>query len=39
MLDFLVSTSMILLIVSIASGFYTGVVLSMLMLWMVSQIY
>ena len=44
MLDFLVFTSMILLavfvlIVSIANGFYIGVVLSILMIWMASQIY
>ena len=44
MLDFLVFTSMILLavfvlIVSIANGFYIGVVLSLMMIWMASQIY
>ena len=44
MLDFLVFISMILLaifvlIVSIANGFYIGVALSILMLWMASQIY
>ncbi len=44
MLDFLVFTSMILLavfvlLVSIANGFYIGVVLSILMIWMASQIY
>lgn len=44
MLDFLVFTSMVLLavfvlIVSIANGFYIGVVLSLLMIWMASQIY
>ena len=44
MLDFLVFTSMILLalfilIVSIANGFYIGVVLSLVMMFMASQIY
>lgn len=44
MLDFLVFTSMILLavfvlLVSIANGFYIGVVLSILMIWMASQIH
>lgn len=44
MLDFLVFISMILLavfvlLVSIANGFYIGVALSILMLWMASQIY
>lgn len=44
MLDFLVFISMILLavfvlLVSIANGFYIGVVLSLLMIWMASQIY
>ena len=44
MLDFLVFISMILpaifmLVVSIANGFYIGVVLSVLILWMASQIY
>ena len=44
MLDFLVFISMILLaifmlVVSIANGFYIGVALSVLMLWMASQIY
>lgn len=44
MLDFLVFISMILLavfvlVVSIANGFYIGVALSLLMLWMASQIY
>ena len=44
MLDFLVFTSMgllavFVLIVSIANGFYIGVVLSLLMIWMASQIY
>ncbi|MGM9544130.1 MAG: hypothetical protein ACI3T9_04040 [Romboutsia timonensis] len=44
MLDFLVFTSMILLalfilIISIANGFYIGVVLSLLMMFMASQIY
>lgn len=44
MLDFLVFISMILLaifmlVVSIANGFYIGVALSILMLWMASQIY
>lgn len=44
MLDFLVFISMILLsvfvlLVSIANGFYIGVALSVLMLWMASQIY
>lgn len=43
MLDFLVFISMILLaifmlVVSIANGFYIGVALSVLMLWMASQI-
>lgn len=43
MLDFLVFISMILLavfvlLVSIANGFYIGVALSVLMLWMASQI-
>lgn len=43
MLDFLVFISMILLavfvlLVSIANGFYIGVALSILMLWMASQI-
>lgn len=43
MLDFLVFISMILLaifmlVVSIANGFYIGVALSILMLWMASQI-
>lgn len=44
MLDFLVFISMILLavfvlLVSIANGFYIGVALSLLMIWMASQIY
>lgn len=44
MLDFLSFISMILLavfvlLVSIANGFYIGVVLSLLMIWMASQIY
>lgn len=44
MLDFLVFTSMILLavfvlLVSIANGFYIGAVLSILMIWMASQIH
>ena len=44
MLDFLVFTSMRLLavfvlIVSIANGFYIGVALSLMMIWMASQIY
>ncbi len=44
MLDFLVFISMILLavfvlLVSIANGFYIGVALSILMIWMASQIY
>lgn len=43
MLDFLVFISMILLavfvlLVSISNGFYIGVVLSLLMIWMASQI-
>lgn len=39
MLDFLVLLALFILILSIANGFYIGVALSLLMIWMASQIY
>lgn len=39
MLDFLVLLALFILILSIANGFYIGVVLSLLILGMASQIY